>query len=89
MKKRTLIFIMLLLLIPMGVKADTIKNIKMNIYIDEYGTANIEEIWDVKANSGTEWYKTMYELGNSSLTDYVVYMDGEELEYKNKRYRFI
>lgn len=81
MKKKLLLFIMLLL-IPFGVKADNIKNIDMKIYIDESGEANVTEEWTVKASSGTEWYKSMYNLGNSNLTDFVVYMDGEQLQEK-------
>ena len=35
----------------------------------------------VKADSGSEWYKTMYDMGNSELSNYIVYMDGKELTY--------
>ena len=81
MKKNIIIFLMLLL-IPFGVKADTIYNIDMDIYIDKYGTANITEVWDVKADSGSEWYKSMYNLGNSRISNFSVRMDGNLLTQK-------
>ena len=82
--KKFLCFVMLLfLMIPLSVNADNMYNIDMDIYIDEFGNASITEVWDVDATSGSEWYKTMYGLGNSVLSNYKVYMDGEELIYDN------
>ena len=81
MKKLFYFFIMMMFMLPLSVSADHMYNIDMNIYIDEFGNANITEVWDVKATSGSEWYKTMYDLGNSELSNYVVYMDGNELTY--------
>lgn len=81
MKKNIIIFL-ILLLIPFGVKADTIYNLDMDIYIDKYGTASITETWDVKADSGSEWYKSMYNLGNSRISNYLVRMDGNLLIQK-------
>ena len=82
MKKKILLFLMMMLFMPLSVLADTIYSVSMNVNILEDGTANIVEKWDVKADSGSEWYKTMYELNNSKLTNYKVFVDGEELEYK-------
>lgn len=82
MKKKILLFLMMMLLMPLSVLADTIYSVSMNVNILEDGTANIVEKWDVKADSGSEWYKTMYELNNSELTNYKVFVDGEKLEYK-------
>ena len=81
MKKKILLFLMMLFM-PISVLADTIYSVSMNVNILEDGTANIVEKWDVKADSGSEWYKTMYELNNSELTNYKVLMDGSELKYK-------
>ena len=83
MKKIFLYILMLLIIVPVSVKADSMYNIDMDIYIDEDGNANITEVWDVKADSGSEWYKTMYDLGNSELSNYEVYMDGNKLTYRN------
>ena len=82
MKKKILLFLMMMLFMPLSVLADTIYSVSMNVNILEDGTANIVEKWDVKADSGSEWYKTMYELNNSELTNYKVLMDGSELKYK-------
>ena len=82
MNKKILLFLMMMLFMPFSVLADTIYSVSMNVNILEDGTANIVEKWDVKADSGSEWYKTMYELNNSELTNYKVFVDGEKLEYK-------
>lgn len=82
MKKKIILFLTLLIIMPISVMADNIYKIDMNVYIDEFGNASIKEVWDVKADYGSEWYKTMYELNNSELTDYKVYMDSKELQYK-------
>ena len=83
MKKKIAVFFIMMLIMPLSVFADTIYSVNMDINILEDGTANVEETWDVKADSGSEWYKTMYELNNSELTNYKVFMDGRELSYKD------
>jgi len=55
----------------------------MDIYLNQDGSANITEVWDVKASSGSEWYKTMYNLGNQELTNFMVKMDGSNLTFKD------
>ena len=83
MKKRSfyLIFI-LILLFPISVFADDIYKIDMHIYLNKDGSANITEVWDVSADSGTEWYKQLYNLGNQELSNFKVSMDNEPLTYK-------
>ena len=83
MKKIKLFLILFMLFIPIVVKADHIYSIDMDIHIEKDGTANITEVWDVKADSGSEWYKTMYDLGESKISDFVVYMDGDKLSYRD------
>ena len=83
MKKKIAIFFIMMFIMPVSALADTIYSVTMDINILEDGTANVKEIWDVKADSGSEWYKTMYELNNSELTNYKVTMDGKELSYKD------
>ena len=80
--KKILLFIFLSLL-PLSVKADHIYNIDIDIYLTEDGNAKITEKWDVKANSGSEWYKTMYNLGNQEISEFTVKMDGEDLTLKD------
>ena len=83
MKKKIFLFLVLMFVVPISALADTIYSVNMDINILEDGTANVKETWDVKASSGSEWYKTMYELNNSELTNYKVTMDGKELSYKD------
>lgn len=83
MKKIKYILLLMLLFITKSVYADTIYRVDMDIYLDEQGNALIKEVWDVKASSGSEWYKTMYNLGNEEVTNYKVSMDGKELTYKD------
>ena len=81
MKKKLMLFIFTLLC-PLWVYADHIYNIDMDIYLEKDGTAEITEVWDVQANSGSEWYKALYDLGTEEVSDFVVSMDGEALTYK-------
>ena len=84
MKKKLMLFIFFIfLMIPFSVKADHIYNIDMDIYLDESGNAKITEKWDVKADSGTEWYKQLYNLGSEELSNFKVSMDGTDLQYKS------
>ncbi len=73
----------LFLLIPFSVNADHIYNVDMKINIDKNGNANVTETWDVKADSGTEWYKAYYNLNNVEISNFKVTMDGSSLKYKN------
>ena len=83
MKKKLFLFILLFVLVcPRLVMADHIYDIKMDIYLEKNGSANITETWDVKADSGSEWYKQLYNMGNQELSNFKVSMDGRELEYK-------
>ena len=83
MKNKIILFLVMMFIMPLSALADTIYSVNMDINILEDGTANVKEIWDVNASSGSEWYKTMYELNNSELTNYKVTMDGRELSYKD------
>ena len=83
MKNKIVVFLICLFILPTSAFADTIYSVNMDINILKDGIVNIKETWDVEADSGSEWYKTMYELNNSELTNYKVLMDGEELTYKN------
>ena len=67
MKKKIMILLLLLLCPILRVSADTINKVDMKVDILDDGTANIEEVWNVKASSGSEWYKQMYNLGDMEL----------------------
>lgn len=59
------------------VHANTISSISMDIFIDNDGTAQVTEVWQCSANKGTEVYHPYYNLGNSNITNLIVY-DGDE-----------
>ena len=82
MKRFRYILLIVMLFITKNVYADTIYRVDMDIYLDELGNASIKEVWDVEADSGTEWYKQLYNLGNEELTNFKVAMDGRELTFK-------
>ena len=81
MKKIKLVLLLVMFMIPVSVRADHMYTVDMDIDILKDGTANITEVWDVRATTGTEWYKTMYDLDGSKLSNFVVYMDGNKLQY--------
>lgn len=59
------------------VYANSINSISMDIFIDDNGTAQVTEVWQCSANKGTEVYHPYYNLGNSNITNLIVY-DGDE-----------
>jgi len=80
-KLKYVLFTILLFLINISIvsaKDDVINRIDVSITLDKYGNAHIEEIWDVKANMGTEFYKAEYNLGNMEISNFKVYENGKE-----------
>ena len=83
MKKMNLILMLIVFFVfPVIVNADQIYTVDMDIEVLKNGEANITEVWKVKASSGSEWYKTMYDMEGSKISDFVVYMDNKKLIYK-------
>ena len=82
MKKKLLLILFMLIIFPINVFADDIYRIDMEIYLDESGNANITEKWNVQADSGSEWYKQLYNMGNQEISNFTVSMDGTPLKYK-------
>ena len=81
MKKLYMFLIMLF--VPFIVNADRIYNVDMYVNIDKEGTAHIEEVWDVKASDGSEWYKSYGNMENIELSNFKVSMDGKLLQEKS------
>ena len=77
MKKiKNILFTIILFLINITIvnaKDDVINRIDVSINLDKFGNAHIEEIWDVKANMGTEFYKAEYNLGKMQISNFKVY----------------
>lgn len=81
--KKFLFAILLCFLFMMPISAkNNIYSIDMDIYLDEFGNANIKEIWEVKGSDGTEWYKGYGDVGNMELSNFKVRMDNTNLTYK-------
>ncbi len=83
--KRILSYVILLvfLLIPISIKANSISNINMDIYLDNNGTAHITETWSANLNEGTEGYKPYYNLGNAKITNFKVKENGRTYNYED------
>ncbi|MDD4705617.1 MAG: DUF2207 domain-containing protein [Bacilli bacterium] len=81
--KKIFLIMFLIFSFVINVEADSINNIKMDIYLDQEGNANVTEIWDVNINNGTEGYKPYYNLGNSEIKNFTVN------DEKNNLYKFI
>ncbi len=81
--KKILLLISLFLFPFSTIFADSINSIKMDIYVDPNGDANITEIWDVDINSGTEGYKPYYNIGNSEITDFTVTKNTREYTFES------
>lgn len=59
-----------------GVNATSISSIDMDIYVKDNGDAIVTETWVANVTEGTEGYHPYYNLGNSSIGDLSVTMDG-------------
>ncbi len=66
------IIFILFILIPFHVKANSISNIDMEIYIDSFGTAHVKEIWSAHLTEGTEGYKPYYNIGDAQIENFKV-----------------
>ena len=77
MKKILMLFCGLLFSINVYAK-DTIKDMNVEIYIDNNGTATVREKWQtsISSNKYSEWYKQYFNLGNSEIKDLQVSMNG-------------
>ena len=76
--KKILLFLSVLFL-PLIVNAeDVINNFNVDIYIDNNGNAHVTELWDTKADDGSEFYRSYYNYTGSEFKDYKVeYMHGK------------
>ena len=68
----TIIFFIAIINIKTIVHANSISSINMDINIDDYGNANITEVWKCNTSQGTESYHPYYNLGNSKITNLTV-----------------
>ena len=81
--KKILISLVIILIIGItNVYANEIEKIDVDMYLNKDGSANVTETWVVDGSDGTEWYHPFRDLGEITITDYSVTMDGHKLEYK-------
>ena len=68
---------LLLIVIPfIKVHANSISDIRMDIYVDQNGDATITETWSAYVNQGTEAYHPYFNIGNSTIEVLGASMDG-------------
>lgn len=65
-------FIFLFFIFIGNVNANTLNSVKMDIFVDNYGNANITEVWDYTVTSGTENYHSYKNIGNSKFINLTV-----------------
>lgn len=65
-------FVFLFFVFIGNVNANTLNSVKMDIFIDNNGNANVTEVWDYSVNSGTENYHSFKNIGNSKFTNLTV-----------------
>lgn len=66
-------FLFIFIIFPfIKVKANTINDISIDVYIDKSGNAKITEIWDADLTQGTEGYRPFTGLENSSISNFKV-----------------
>lgn len=61
-----------------------LKNMTIQAFIKDDGSAHIQEIWDMDVNEGTEVYKVFNQMGESQITNLQV-TDENGLKYQNIR----
>ena len=49
-----------------------IRNVDITVRLEEDGSAQITEIWDIYAGSGTEWYLVQGNLGKIKIENFAV-----------------
>ncbi len=70
--KNIILTLILSFIFILPVKANSIKSIDMDIYLDSDGTAHIKEVWKASLTQGTEGYKPYSDLGISKVTNFSV-----------------
>lgn len=73
----------MLFVFPIMVKANSISNIDMDIYLDDNGTAHVTETWSANISNGTEGNKPYYNIGNAKITNFKVSESGKEYTYND------
>lgn len=76
MKRLAKIFILFTTIFTISVKANSIDNINMDIYINKDGNAHVTETWIANLDEGTEGYRSYGNMGNATISNLKV-TDGD------------
>ncbi|MEG0276219.1 MAG: DUF2207 domain-containing protein [Coprobacillus sp.] len=78
----SLFIISLLSLTPISAASTQINDMRITAYINDDGSAHIQEVWDMDVNKGTEVYKVFNNMGSSRLSNLKV-KDNTGRQYQN------
>ncbi len=97
MKKIVIFLILLFVIVPTVVNAESINSIDMSIYINNSGDAKVTEVWDATPTEKTEYYHSYKNLGSSTIKNLKVSDENREYEilsswnpngsFESKRYK--
>ena len=78
------LFVAVVLLFPLTIKAINIDSVDIDVYLDKSGNAHVTEKWvnPEPKSDGTEFYKTYDNLGEMKISDYTV-------TYNNQNYTYV
>ncbi len=78
-KISALILILFLVMMPVNIHADDISSINVFVSLNDDGSADIYQVWDVDNTDGTELYIPIQELNHMEVTHFgVSYLDENE-----------
>ncbi|MBO4466018.1 MAG: DUF2207 domain-containing protein [Bacteroidales bacterium] len=72
MFRRIISSLCILLACVLQAQAGAIRSIDISVSLDREGNAHFTEIWDIRADEGTEWYLVKSNLRNMSVRDFSV-----------------
>lgn len=82
MKKKFIYLMIIITLFLTGIiniNASTLNKIEIYVSLDKNGDAYFEEKWDMDVTDGTEIFKTIGNLGDKSVSDFTVTVDGNKI----------
>lgn len=75
-------FLIMFFILINEVSANSIKNIDMDVFIDNNGNATVTEVWNVNLTQGTEGYRPHTKMGNLEISNFSV-IDQTGTTYQN------
>ena len=77
------IFLVSLMPLPVLASGNDLQAVNMNIYINQDGSAKVEETWKMDAIEGTENYKAFNNLYGATISDFSV------VDEKGTKYQYV